>query len=81
VVRRWHDGYPWDLVVAGVLGLLLAWYGWSLLRTELRPGDGRPPMRDYEYRPGGRWRPESLKGRTIVRSARSEREPGRPWSA
>ena len=68
VVRRWHDGYPWDLVVAGVLGLLLAWYGWSLLRTELRPGDGRTPMRDYEYRPGGRSRPESLRGRTIARS-------------
>jgi hypothetical protein len=68
VVERWHDWYPWDLVVAGVLGLLLAWYGWRLLRTELRSGDGRPAMGGYEYRPGGRWRPQSSSGRTMVRS-------------
>jgi hypothetical protein len=68
VVRHWHDGYPWDLAVAGVLGLLLAWYGWALLAAQLRPGDGRRPTGDYEYRPGGRWRPDSLRGRTIVRS-------------
>jgi hypothetical protein len=68
VVRRWHDWYPGDLAVAGVLALLLAWYGWRLLRTELRSGDGRPQMANYDYRPGGRWRPESFRGRTMVRS-------------
>ena len=44
---RYH---PWNLVVVGVVALLLAWYGWRIVRAQFRRGGGRAPMGDLEYR-------------------------------
>ena len=50
LVARWDRYDPWNLVAVGIAALLLAWYGWRLVRAQLRRGGGRAPMGDLEYR-------------------------------
>jgi hypothetical protein len=72
LVDRWNrfDRYdPWNLVVVGVVGLLLAWYGWRIVRAQFRRGGGRAPMGDLEYRAAEPGRQDAGRGRTTVRAA------------
>jgi hypothetical protein len=69
LVARWDRYPPWNLVAVGVVALLLAWYGWRIVRAQFRRGGGRAPMGDLEYRaaePGGE---DAGRGRTTVRAA------------
>jgi hypothetical protein len=69
LVDRWDRYYPWNLVVVGVLALLLAWYGWRIVRAQFRRGGGRAPMGDLEYRAAEPGRQDAGRGRTTVRAA------------
>ena len=67
---RYYDRYyPWNLVVVGVVALLLAWYGWRIVRAQFRRGGGRAPMGDLEYRAAEPGRQDAGRGRTTVRAA------------
>ena len=72
LVDRWdrYDRYyPWNLVVVGVVALLLAWYGWRIVRAQFRRGGGRAAMGDLEYRAADPGRQDAGRGRTTVRAA------------
>ena len=72
LVARWdrYDRYyPWNLVVVGIVALLLAWYGWRIVRAQFRRGGGRAPMGDLEYRAAESGRQDAGRGRTTVRAA------------
>jgi flagellar biosynthesis/type III secretory pathway M-ring protein FliF/YscJ len=72
LVARWdrYDRYhPWNLVVVGVVALLLAWYGWRIVRAQFRRGGGRAQMGDLEYRAAESGRQDPGRGRTTVRAA------------
>jgi hypothetical protein len=69
LVARWDRYNPWNLVAIGVAALLLAWYGWRLVRAQLRRGGGRAEMDDLEYRAGEPGRQDADRGRTTVRAA------------
>lgn len=47
VIEQWQDWEPWVWVAVVVLGLILAWLGWRLIRAQLRFDDGSA-MRDLE---------------------------------
>jgi flagellar biosynthesis/type III secretory pathway M-ring protein FliF/YscJ len=66
---RYDRNYPWNLVVVGVVALLLAWYGWRIVRAQFRRGGGRAPMGDLEYRATEPGRQDAGRGRTTVRAA------------
>ena len=69
LVARWDRYDPWNLVAVGVVALLLAWYGWRLVRAQFRRGGGRAPMGDLEYRAAESGRQDAGRGRTTVRAA------------
>ena len=69
LVARWDRYHPWNLVVVGVVALLLAWYGWRLVRAQFRRGGGRAPMGDLEYRAAEPGRQDAGRGQTTVRAA------------
>ena len=69
LVARWDRYDPWNLVAVGVVALLLAWYGWRLVRAQLRRGGGRTQMGDLEYRAAEPGRQDAGRGRTTVRAA------------
>ena len=69
LVDRWDRYHPWNLVVVGVVALLLAWYGWRIVRAQFRRGGGRAPMGDLEYRAAEPGRQDAGRGRTTVRAA------------
>ena len=66
---RYDRYYPWNLVVVGVVALLLAWYGWRIVRAQFRRGGGRAAMGDLEYRAADPGRQDAGRGRTTVRAA------------
>lgn len=66
---RYNRYYPWNLVVVGVVALLLAWYGWRIVRAQFRRAGGRAPMTDLEYRAAEPGRQDAGRGRTTVRAA------------
>jgi hypothetical protein len=69
LVARWDRYHPWNLVAVGVVALLLAWYGWRLVRAQFRRGGGRTQMGDLEYRAAEPSRQDAGRGRTTVRAA------------
>jgi hypothetical protein len=69
LVARWDRYDPWNLVAVGIVALLLAWYGWRLVRAQLRRGGGRAQMGDLEYRAAEPGRQDADRGRTTVRAA------------
>jgi membrane protein implicated in regulation of membrane protease activity len=69
LVARWDRYTPWNLVAVGLAALLLAWYGWRLVRAQLRRGGGRSEMGDLEYRAAEAGRQDANRGRTTVRAA------------
>jgi hypothetical protein len=69
LVARWDRYPPWNLVAVGIAALLLAWYGWRLVRAQLRRGGGRAQMDDLEYRATEPGRQDANRGRTTVRAA------------
>jgi hypothetical protein len=69
LVARWDRYDPWNLVVVGVVALLLAWYGWRIVRAQFRRGGGRAQMGDLEYRAAEPGRQDAGRGRTTVRAA------------
>jgi hypothetical protein len=69
LVARWDRYHPWNLVVVGVVALLLAWYGWRIVRAQFRRGGGRAPMGDLKYRAAEPGRQDAGRGRTTVRAA------------
>ena len=72
LVDRWNRYdryYPWNLVVVGVVALLLAWYGWRIVRAQFRRAGGRAPMSDLEYQAAEPGRQDAGRGRTTVRAA------------
>jgi membrane protein implicated in regulation of membrane protease activity len=69
LVARWDRYNPWNLVAVGVAALLLAWYGWRLVRAHLRRGGGRAEMGDLEYGATEPGRQDADRGRTTVRAA------------
>lgn len=77
VIELWQDWEPWVWVAVIVLGLILAWLGWLLIRAQLRVDDG-PAMRDLEIdAPDGRG--HTVVGRSTLSSATKrdlERIPG-----
>ena len=38
LVARWDRYNPWNLVAVAIAALLVAWYGWRLVRAQLRRG-------------------------------------------
>ena len=69
LVARWDRYNPWNLVAVAIAALLLAWYGWRLMRAQLRRGGGRTQMGDLEYRATEPGRQDANRGRTTVRAA------------
>ena len=69
LVARWDRYDPWNLVAVGIVALLLAWYGWRLVRAQFRRGGGRAQMGDLEYRAAEPGRQNADRGRTTVRAA------------
>ena len=69
LVARWDRYDPWNLVAVGIVALLLAWYGWRLVRAQLRRGGGRAQMGYLEYRAAEPGRQDANRGRTTVRAA------------
>jgi hypothetical protein len=69
LVARWDRYHPWNLVVVGVAALLLAWYGWRLVRAQLLRGGGRAEMGDLEYLAAAPAQQDADRGRTTVRAA------------
>jgi hypothetical protein len=69
LVARWDRYNPWNLVVVGVVALLLAWYGWRIVRAQFRRAGGRAQMGDLEYRAAESGRQDPGRGRTTVRAA------------
>jgi membrane protein implicated in regulation of membrane protease activity len=69
LVARWDRYHPWNLVAVGIAALLLAWYGWRLMRAQLRRGGGRAEMGDLEYRATEPGHQDTNRGRTTVRAA------------
>jgi hypothetical protein len=69
LVARWDRYDPWNLVAVGIAALLLAWYGWRLVRAQFRRGGGRAQMGDLEYRAAEPGRQDADRGRTTVRAA------------
>src|SRR5687768_11810440 len=67
LVARWDRYNPWNLVAVGIAALLLAWYGWRLVRAQLRRGGGQAEMGDLEYRAAEPGRQDPNRGRTTVR--------------
>jgi hypothetical protein len=64
LVRQWNELGVRALVGVGVLGLLLAWLGWLLLRAQLRRG-GQAAMADVEVLSGREG--QRTAGWTVVR--------------
>jgi membrane protein implicated in regulation of membrane protease activity len=69
LVARWDRYNPWNLVAVAIAALLLAWYGWRLVRAQLRRGGGRAEMGDLEYQAAEPGRQDTDRGRTTVRAA------------
>lgn len=74
----WQRLGTWPLAVGGVLGLLVAWLGWRLLRAELRRG-GRRSLPDVELPSTADHTPTpSHAGHTAVRPSLDELPPLAP---
>jgi membrane protein implicated in regulation of membrane protease activity len=69
LVARWDRYDPWNLVAVAIAALLVAWYGWRLVRAQLRRGGGRAEMADLAYRATEPGQQDADRGRTTVRAA------------
>lgn len=77
VIEQWQAWEPWVWLVVAVIGLLLAWLGWRLIRAQFSVGGGHR-MRDLKIdAPDGRG--HTVVGRSTLAHATEqelERLPG-----
>jgi len=67
LIEQWRDWEPWVWVGVALVGAIVAWLGWRLIRAQLRRDD-RPRMRDLAIdAPDGRGR--AVVGRSALAQA------------